>query len=117
MMPSRFWLSTKGSIMPFSCAMRRIQRSESMAILVVSERGAWAFRRAGPLAQSGAQSLAVGFLVCSLARDCALRRLRFSRNAAARRSARGSPAGAGFGGLAGASMGERIHHLTVALIQ
>src|SRR5260221_9302934 len=34
MMPSRFWASTKGSIMPFSCAMRRIQRSERMAILV-----------------------------------------------------------------------------------
>src|SRR5579883_25851 len=51
MMPSRFWASTKGSIMPFSCAMRRIQRSERMAILLFCPRGGLRLldERTGPL--------------------------------------------------------------------
>src|SRR4051812_30559644 len=55
MAPSRTWPSTKGSIIPCSRAMRRIQRSDLMDMLSAGQQGSRAAGRGCPAARIGAQ--------------------------------------------------------------
>src|SRR5260221_12715381 len=77
--------------MPLSLAIWRIQRSERMLI------GGASKREDGP-AQPLVLPVFPGFSLPALTRACALRRLRFSRKAAASRSARASFCGTGLEG-------------------
>ncbi len=69
--------------MPFSCANRRIQRSERIVILLFPEVEGLLDEPAPGLNRTPRPAAPDS----SLARACALRRLRFSRKAAARRRA------------------------------